>query len=415
VLIAVGFFLSIVWLVRRLDQPLRVSEEPGDRRVERWTNRAIVLLSLAFLACAVWRGVNQDYYLFRQMWKEVRLGHDPWWLTFGVFGHQPLNAYGPLFNGFAILDWINPLAPKLFFAWAYLVFASWMIKIAGRQRQRSVLQAILLLAWFWNPYVWVENANYGHFDVLVGIACVVATGARIERRDVMSGVVLGLGVLLKYMPIVLLPFLVLDGGRIRPRFRLFVTACAVILLGLAISEAVWGPSVFRPLLFAAQRDSQYLSIFRYLKGLYSPLIHLEIQRDFDAMSAPILFVALLRAWTWSRLRSVDTASSAVLAIVTTLLFYKVGFPQYQMVLFVLASYWVAAKSQQIRNRVPLYVALGCYFGWLSIFDVIECTKGVDFHSMQEWAGLPTFLLGCGLIVCIVRASTTQPTQDRSSA
>ncbi len=102
----------------------------------------------------------------------------------------------------------------------------------------------------------------------------------------------------------------------------------------------------------------------------------------------------------------------MLAITTTLLFYKVGFPQYQMVLFVLASYWVAARSKQIRNKMPLYVSLGCYFGWLGIFDLIECTKGVDFHSMQEWAGLPTFLLGCGLIVCIVRALTTQVEQDR---
>jgi hypothetical protein len=315
----------------------------------------------------------------------------------------------------AILDWINPLATKLFFAWSYLVFATAMIKLAGRERPRSVLQAILLLAWFWNPYVWVENANYGHFDVLVGIACVVATQARIERRDVISGGVLGLGVLVKYMPIVLLPFLVLDGGRIRPRFYLLVTACLVILLGLAISEAVWGPSVFGPLLFLAQRQSEYLSIFRYLKGLYSPLLHLDIQRNFDVMSAPILFVALLRAWTWSRLRKIETACSAVLAIVTTLLFYKVGFPQYQMVLFVLASYWVVARSKQSRNKVPLYVSLGCYFGWLGIFDVIECTIGVDFHSMQEWAGLPTFLLGCGLIVCIVRASTTEPALDEARA
>jgi hypothetical protein len=412
VLIAVGFFLSIVWLVRRLDRPLRLMQDLRDRRVERWTNGAIVLLSLAFLACAVWRGINQDYYLYRQMWKEVRLGHDPWFMTFGILGHHPLNAYGPLFNGFAILDGINPLVPKLFFAWSYLVFATWLIKTSGRERKRSILQAMLLLAWFWSPYVWVENANYGHFDVLVGIACVVATQARIERRDVLSGAVLGLGVLLKYLPIVLLPFLVLDGGRTRPRFYLFVTACAVILLGLAISEAVWGPSVFRPLLFAAHRDSQYLSIFRYLKGLYSPLIHMDIARNFDYMAAPILFVALLRAWTWSRLRNIETACSAVLAIATTLLFYQVGFPQYQMVLFMLASYWVVARSEQIRNRVPLYVSLGCYFGWLGIFDVIECTVGVDFHSMQEWAGLPTFLLGCGLITCIVRSSTTQAIPDQ---
>jgi hypothetical protein len=183
---------------------------------------------------------------------------------------------------------------------------------------------------------------------------------------------------------------------------------------LGISEAVWGPSVFRPLPFAAQRESQYLSIFRYLKGQYSPLVHLEGSRNFDYLAGPILFVALLRAWTWSRLGNVDTASSAVLAIATTLLFYLVGFPQYQMVLFLLASYWVVARKEQIKNQVPLYVALGCYFGWLCIFDVIECSKGAGFHSMEEWAGLPTFVLGCGLITCIVRSATTQVVPEKAS-
>jgi hypothetical protein len=414
-LIAAGLFLSIVLLVRRLDVRFAGNKTSRERRVEWCTNLGLVLCSFAFLSVAVWRGSIQDYYLFRQMWYEVRLGHDPWWLSFGVFGNHPLNAYGPVFNALAIVDWINPLAPKLLFAWAYLVFAVWLIKSSGQDGRRSGLQAILLLAWFWNPYVWVENAIYGHFDVLVGLLCVAAVQARIERRDIVSGASLGLGVLLKYMPIVLLPFLVLDGGRIRPRFYLFVTAAAVVLFGLGISEFIWGPSVFRPLVFAAERGSQYLSIFRYLKGLYSPFVHMDISRDLDSMSGVILFVALLRVWSWSRLGNIDTASSAVLAILTTLLFYKVGFPQYQMVLFVLASYWVVSKSHQLRNKTPLLVALGCYFGWLATFDLIEYNIGVDFHGMQEWAGLPTFLLGCVLVVCVVRSSTTQPSQEEVKA
>jgi hypothetical protein len=57
----------------------------------------------------------------------------------------------------------------------------------------------------------------------------------------------------------------------------------------------------------------------------------------------------------------------------------------------------------IREAIPLWIALGCYFGWLSIFDVILSTTNIDSMGMQEWIGLPTFLLGCFLLVSIVRS------------
>ena len=72
-----------------------------------------------------------------------------------------------------------------------------------------------------------------------------------------------------------------------------------------------------------------------------------------------------------------------------------------MVLFVLASYWMMSTRGTIRGKIPLWIALGCYFGWLSIFDVILLRTDIDFRGMQEWIGLPTFLLGCFLLVSIV--------------
>ena len=47
-------------------------------------------------------------------------GHDPWFTVFGEFGDAPLNAYGPLFNFLAAVAWVNPLAPKVLFAYAYV-------------------------------------------------------------------------------------------------------------------------------------------------------------------------------------------------------------------------------------------------------------------------------------------------------
>ena len=31
------------------------------------------------------------------------------------------------------------------------------------------------MAWFWNPFPWVEVAIRGHFDILAGLACVAAS------------------------------------------------------------------------------------------------------------------------------------------------------------------------------------------------------------------------------------------------
>jgi hypothetical protein len=335
------------------------------------------------------------------MWREVRLGHDPWFFAYGVFGKYPMNAYGPLFNIFAIPALVNPLLPKLLFAGAYLVFAVSLIKDRGKDRLQAGLVWPLLVVWFWMPYCWVELANFGHFDVLVGLLCAAAVEARVRQRDVISGICLGLGVLLKFMPIVLLPFLILDRGR--PRYRLLSAAAVTIALGLGASVLLWGPATFRPLIFAAGRSSHHLSIYRFLKGYYSPLQWLNFNEDPDQAAPVFMLMALLWAWLLVRKRMIEPAPAAVLAVLVTLMFYQVGFAQYHMVLFVLASHWMMSARGAIKEAIPVWIALGCYFGWLSIFDVLLSTTNIDYMGIQELIGLPTFLLGCLVLVSIVRS------------
>ncbi|MGB0070849.1 MAG: hypothetical protein WBQ11_22740, partial [Isosphaeraceae bacterium] len=168
VLLAGLFHLAIVLLIC-LHDPASTGQGSPRRGLERWANPVLILLSFAFLALTVQRGGIQDYYFFLQMWREVQLGHDPWFFAYGVFGKYPMNAYGPLFNIFAIPALVNPLLPKLLFAGAYLAFAIWLIKDRGKECLRAGLSWPLLVVWCWMPYCWVEIANFGHFDVLVGL------------------------------------------------------------------------------------------------------------------------------------------------------------------------------------------------------------------------------------------------------
>jgi hypothetical protein len=393
--------LAIVWLICRRDSAGAGRGPSRQQGLERWANPVLILISFAFLGLTALTGGFQDYYFFLQIWREVWLGHDPWYFSVGAFGKFPMNAYGPLFNIFAIPIQINPLLPKLLCAGAYLAFAVYMIKNRGVDRPPAGFEWPLLVVWFWMPYSWIELAEFGHFDVLVGLLCAAAVEARVRQRDVLSGVCLGLGVLLKFMPVVLLPFLVLDRGR--PRYRLLGAATVTIGLGMGASLLIWGPATLRPLVFAASRSSHHLSIYRFLKGSYSPQRWIGLHEDFDQAAPFLILMALAWAFRLVRRRMVEPAPAAVLAILVTLMFYQVGFAQYYMVLFVLASYWMLSARPPLREAIPIWIALGCYFAWLSDFDILLVTTGTDYLPRHEWIGLVTFLLGCLLLTSIVRA------------
>lgn len=407
--LAAMLFATVILFVRWLDRNRTAKVTPADERIVFWTNLALGILSFAFLAVTVVTGARHDYLFDLQIWGEVMQRRDPWFLVIGIYGSYPLNAYGPLFNALAPLAWVNPLAPKLVFAYAYILVTVWLIKSFLGKGRVGATAVVALPAWFWNPFPWLEIAARGHFDVLVGITAITALHFRMRNQDECSGIALALGVLLKYIPIVLLPFLMLDRGRLR--LRLLMAAIAVIVLGMAMSDVGWGRSTFRPITFAGIRFSTYLSIFRFLRGMYSPLRIYGLAPNLDWTSPIVLFVALSWAWSWSRVNKTDVATSTVLAMIITLLLYQNGFPQYQMVSFLLASYWVVRDWDRRPNRRPLLIALAVYFGWISLFDTFYCAEDplavsplLDWNKVEDTVGLPTFLLGCGLIVCIVRSA-----------
>lgn len=84
----------------------------------------------------------------------------------------------------------------------------------------AALRAMSLPGWMlalygWHPLPPVEFASSGHFDAWVMAVVVAAVWAHRRERPVVSTVALGLGVLLKTWPLVLVPFLL----RRRPRWH----------------------------------------------------------------------------------------------------------------------------------------------------------------------------------------------------
>jgi hypothetical protein len=398
VLLAWGFHLVVVLAVVATDRG-----SPGTRRLDRW----LIGLALAFLMFTVASGPRQDYVAFLEIWAAVRGGRDPWWVH-EKWGY-PLNAYGPLFNVLALPALVNPLAPKLLFALAYCVFAVLLVK---RGMARAGAVGVLLLAWLWSPFAWVEVGYFGHFDVLVAIACVAAVGWFCRGREVLAGASLAVGFLLKLIPVVIVPFFAVDpaGSRIRIRRRFLAAAGLPMILGYGVSFLIWGSSVFRPIGFGSTRGSTLMSVFRFLRGGASPLRRFGVvsARGVDAWSLPCLAAAGLLVFLVCQRRRTDPATSALAAVLTTVLFYQVGFIQYQMVSFLLMAFWLGRYAPALAGDRGLAAAIGGYFGWLTVFDLFYAYAGGVIHAggpwgwVDDWVGLPTFALGGLLLVCLLR-------------
>jgi hypothetical protein len=363
-------------------------------------NAVLIAFSAVFLTTTAITGFSRgDYGSYDTEWTSILNGQNPWaWNADDL-----LNAYGPLFNVLAPMTWLNPLFNKLLFAFSYLVYVIWLIKEHGLRRSFDASSRFCYGLLLLNLFPWVLVAYLGHFDVLVGLACVGAVHSVVYRRDGLSGVYLAFGILLKFIPIVILPFLAFNGRRFH--FRLVGCCIAFVGLGFLASVLVWGTSTFAPLALAATRDPIW-SIYYLMNSHHSPLWLIWDTPHAECLEKPLLLTAGLSMFTWCTLRQVELPLSATLAILVTLLLYRVGFPNYHLVFLCMVSYWAVSEWRRFSEKTVLAVLLIGYFNFLAV-AVFSYRLGISeyiFYSKTVIA-LLQFLLGCTILAGFIWFST----------
>jgi hypothetical protein len=390
--LAVVLHLVVVLLIGAIDskKPRILLESAGS---DSLVNVVLTAFSAAFLALTVLSGDRWDYTAYLAQWIDVLEGRDPW----NYVHTLESNAYGPLFNLLAPLVWYNLLANKLLFAFGYLLYVIWLIKDFGRRRGFVTYSCPWMLLLLLNPFPWWQIAYLGYFDILVGLACVAAVHWQVSNKDWLSGTSLAVGILLKFMPIVILPFLAFNG---RVHFRLISSCVGVVVLGVVMSLLVWGTSTFEPLTYAATRDAVF-SIYTLLDSTHSPLRLFWDLPNSQWLAEPILVIAGLGVYAWCVLRRTEPALSTALAVLVTLLFYWVWWDNYQMVFFVLILYWAVSEWERFNEHPVLAALLGGYFGLLTVADLARWNGlvGYIFYSNMVII-LLWFLGGCALIVAL---------------
>ena len=371
----------------------------------------------AFLGGTVLCGPRQDYQAYLEIWDVVRGGGDPWWVA--PERGYPLNAYGPLFPLMAWPAGLSGLLPKVLFAGVYLGWLLCLWEKAARLTAQGSRAGWVWLGFGMNPSFWTQVAWYGHFDVVVGVTILAALSALKRGDPVSSGAWLGLGTLLKLVPVVTIPAVGATAWRVRP--RLVGTALGVILAGFSGAWLIWGEGVLRPLSFAATRGSNLLSIYRFLRGAYSPLRWVSESPNLDGIATPVMVVALALVWGYCQRARTDPGTTTIAVLLTTLLLYRVGFVQYQMLLYVLIPFWAMENEKLVAAKGGLRLALGLYLGWIVAFDLLDVGVGGIVGLGREWGwledvvGLPTLLLGMLLLCAILNAARFSEPWPRASS
>jgi hypothetical protein len=358
----------------------------------------LILLGIGVLVLTSLIGPTHDHSAYVRHWSAILQGSDPWNLGEGT----AKNAYGPLYNALALLYAINPFLPKIIFCIAWLGASCYIINTFRQKfggKPTVTLAGVFTV--FLNPFFLIMLVIYGSMDILPAVFCLGAIVFRIQRRFFLSGIALGIGILFKFYPIVLLPFLMIDERRFR--FSLMSSCVGTMILGLSISVWVWGMSTFNPVLFATDRPSKMLSIFRFLRGEYSPLYFFTDNPNIDAysFSAMVLFLFIVFYFAWSR--KIETSLAAILGLLTALTFYKVGHHQFYVALFLMAPLWYTQSdlSEFYKNKVFLPMSL--FLAWIAILTLVYFLTGhyKILPFLRPTIGLPTFALAVWSITAAI--------------
>ena len=222
------------------------------------------------------------------------------------------------------------------------------------------------------------------FFLLLSVACYR------KKQDLAAGSLMALAISTKFIPIVMVPFLALSRKGIRWSFAISL----IVSLALIFGVAYWllGDQVFFPFQKAAGRDSKLLSIFRFLRGSYSPLRLFAEKPNVDGMSVYCALGALGALSVLHIRYRLDSILAAFVALCVLLMLYKVSHPQFFITPIMLITLWIASDFKVIKDSELSLVPVFLFITWISLVAFLYMlTNGYSRTGWREIVGLPTFL------------------------
>ncbi len=274
------------------------------------------------------------------------------WLSFGVVA--PLHSAGL---------WWQVVAMKLLGAGALVVAALAGKAIADRYAPGRGHLALLAIGL--NPLFIMEGPGNGHNDLLMATLILLSIASYARQRDVAGGIFLGLAVGIKFVPVAVLPWVILEqsrrlGRRLAWRPALTATGLALAPTVLAYLPLWEGPATLsalsqRTLLFAEKEEwAEELAVREWLweRGVPAGLVE---HAAFALRQWPVIVLYLASSiWLWWRSENMQWPAAWVL-LALALMMFTLGpwFPWYML------WSWAVALIRWEWNGPYPYLSLLC--------------------------------------------------------
>ena len=357
-----------------------------------------ILLGLSFTAMD---SPRHDYEVYIDLWQTIVDGNDPW--------SHPKNSYGPTYNLIAWIYAIHPSAPRVLFA---LMWFGVAINMASFIRENQDVPSLhkygLYLFLLFNPLFWAFVIIFPTNDIFMAFFIVLAIMFFHSGRESISAGAMAIAVAVKFIPIVMVPFFILSRYRIRWQYTISFILSTSLLFGISFLR--WGENIFYPFLRGYGRQSKILSIFRFLRGEYSPLALLTDDPNVDRLSIPFALLALVLLFGLYFFFDLDKSLSSIIAFVLLLTLYNVGHHQFHITSTLLLIWWLNQNYKQVAALRPqLIYSMGGYMSWIAFASL---TYVITRHyslvpSWRELLGLPTFLISVWLLLDLIRFAFMQ--------
>jgi hypothetical protein len=338
-----------------------------------------------------------DYNAYILHWDQIVEGGNPW--NFTEFSSEE-NVYGPLYALFVIPYTVHYKFPRLLMILSWAIVSFWLLrKTLSSINLRGIWQIILVLLICFSPFMWVRNVFFAQFDILVGLLVLAAVAAQSQGISVLTGIFTACAVALKYYPAVLVPFFSVNNRKLDWHFIISFSLTFLAIFSFTIFQ--WGNTFLNAITLTSDRQSKILSVFRFLRGPYSPLHSFFGLQNVDQYSIPLLSLTLILLLAFLIYKRIDVISGSALLMITTFTLYKVGHQQFQVTLYLLLIYWIIQRAPLHRSTL---VAVGLYILFINLFDVgyyLTLYKG-DWRFVRDTVGLLSFCIMVFLFINVFR-------------
>ncbi len=291
-----------------------------------------VILGLSLISI---RGSIHDYVAYEKQWKYILSGS----------AHMAKdNVYGPLHYFFAYVWKIHPQAPKV--TWFLLLaIAVFPLFLLAQERLKFWQQVIFLVFVPFNFLTLSISSSFGLNDTLVASLVLLGTISLHRKLNVLSGIVFGLSILLKFYPIIFLGFLMFRNKVLNIKFAIASTLTTIS--GFTLGFLIWGKTIFNLFEFGSNREPKYLnflgSIFYFNERVETP--YFKVLANLNIV---ILISISFLVFLFSLVSKLDMLLTGFTTFFVFLVLYKGAAEQYFLPWVLLWGYLFV--SNNFHNR-----------------------------------------------------------------